>query len=117
MKPEINNTAPDGSSQTTRSLGDALSKYQDRFDRGQFISWLRANKVKRHVATIEESEKLMTEIQKRAGGFSPRCAQRMLTFYKAAEDKIAVRAVTGALRKMRTGLVDDYMRLIEEEME
>ena len=97
-----------------RDLG--LAQYEARFDRDEFISWLRQNKVARHVETFSECERLMTEIQRRAGGFSPRCANRMLAFYMAADEKIAPRAVTSALRKMRTGLVDDYMRLVQEEM-
>lgn len=99
----------------TRSLEEAITLYQSRFDREQFISWLKDNKVGRHVSTYMECEQIMAKVGHEAGGFSPRCAQRMLTFFKAAEDKIAVRAVTGPLRKMRNALVNDYLKILEDQ--
>ena len=97
-----------------RTLEKELTIYHSKFHRDQFISWLKENKVGRHVSTYEECEHIMAKVGHEVGGFSPRCAQRMLTFFKAAEDKIAVRAVTSALRKMLNGLVNDYTKLIEE---
>ena len=88
-----------------------ISDYEARFDRKRFIAWLKAHRVARHVATFEECERLMAEIRKQAGGFTPGCKERMLTFFRVAEDKISVRAVTSSIRKMRTGLTRDYLLL------
>jgi hypothetical protein len=98
------------------SLDNKISKYESRFDRKQFIAWLKGNGVACHIATLEECERLMAEIRRRVGGFSPRCAQRIMVFYRAAEDKIAVRAVTSALRKMRTELTNDCLQIYKEEI-
>lgn len=100
-----------------QALARELSECEERFDRERFIEWLRQSKAGRHEATLAECERLEKEVRRRAGGFSPRCAQRMLAFYKAAGEKIAVRAVTSSLRKMRNGLVNDYMKIIEEEIQ